>query len=80
MWDSGATENFVPTDEDCAPGTDGPPTVSSVGVGKSGMSMQPKKSCLMPLRAPGSERIRMARVNVSDVPIRIMSEGYMKDT
>ena len=33
----------------------------------------------MPLRAPGSERIRMVRVNVGDVPIRIMSEGYMKD-
>ena len=39
LWDSGATENFVPTDADCAPGTDGPPTVSSVGVGKSGISM-----------------------------------------
>ena len=56
LWDSGATESFVTTDSDCAPGTDGPPTVSSVGVGKSGMSMQPRKSCLIPVSACTGQR------------------------
>jgi hypothetical protein len=78
MADNGATEWFLPSDEHCAPGTDGAPTIRAVGVGKNNTIMEPWKSCILPIRTP-SGRILTPRVNIGDVPMAIMSEGYMID-
>ena len=79
MSDNGATEWFLPDDSHCVPGTDGAPTIRTVGVGKNNTVMEPWKSCVLPIKLPNSGRIIMPRVNIGDVPMAIMSEGHMTD-
>ena len=79
LSDSGASDCFAPSDAHCVPGTDGPPTVGSVMVGDKEASMVPQKSCVLMVAPLHVDMVFPIRVNIANVPLYIMSEGYMVD-
>ena len=80
MIDSGATDNFFPSDKWCLPGTDAPPTTGRVTLGKKHVVLDVEKSCTFAFSPVNSDLISMVPVNIApDVPFPVLSLGLLNE-